>query len=90
MRTNIPGSTTARKHLAIGNMMLTAGSNFEVPLVFAATPGVAVMGIGMCAIFALFERRFTAWSVRGPVTVEYASGGYVLGRSRPISRCEDA
>jgi NitT/TauT family transport system permease protein len=59
----------------IGNVMLIAGSNFDVPLVFAALLVVAVMGIGMYAIFALFERRFTAWSTRGPVRIEYASGG---------------
>ena len=59
----------------IGNVMLIAGSNFDVPLVFAALLVVAVMGIGMYAIFALFERRFTAWSIRGPVTIQYASGG---------------
>lgn len=59
----------------IGNVMVIAGSNFDVPLVFAALLVVAVMGIGMYAIFAAFERRFTAWSVRGATRVEYASGG---------------
>jgi hypothetical protein len=33
------------------------------------------MGIGMYAIFALFERRFASWSTRGAGGIEYASGG---------------
>lgn len=59
----------------IGNVMLIAGSNFNVPLVFAALLVVGLMGIGMYAIFAMFERRFTGWSVRGASHAEYASGG---------------
>lgn len=59
----------------IGNVMLIASSNFNVPLVFAALIVVGVMGVGMYAIFALFERRFTGWSVRGRGGIEYASGG---------------
>jgi NitT/TauT family transport system permease protein len=59
----------------IGNVMLIAGSNFNVPLVFAALLVVGAMGIGMYAIFALFERRLTGWSVRGAEGIEYASGG---------------
>jgi NitT/TauT family transport system permease protein len=59
----------------IGNVMLIAGSNFNVPLVFAALLVVAVMGIGMYAIFALFERRFASWAVRGGESLEYATGG---------------
>src|SRR5262249_55226788 len=50
----------------IGNVMLIAGSNFNVPLVFAALLVVGAMGIGMYAVLALFERRFASWSVRGP------------------------
>ena len=59
----------------IGNVMLIAGSNFNVPLVFAALLVVGAMGIGMYAIFALFERRLTGWSVRSAGEIEYASGG---------------
>jgi NitT/TauT family transport system permease protein len=59
----------------IGNVMLIAGSNFNVPLVFAALLVVAAMGIGMYAIFAVLERRFTSWAVRGAEAVEYAAGG---------------
>lgn len=56
----------------IGHVMLVAGSQFNVPLVFAALIVVGIMGVGMYAIFALAERRFTSWSVRG---IDYATGG---------------
>jgi NitT/TauT family transport system permease protein len=58
----------------IGNVMLIASSNFNVPLVFAALLVVGAMGVGMYAIFAMLETRFTAWSVRG-AGLEYATGG---------------
>ncbi|HVI27088.1 ABC transporter permease [Hansschlegelia sp.] len=50
----------------IGNVMLVASSNFNMPLVFAALVVVGVMGIGMYAVFDFFERRMTSWSVRAP------------------------
>jgi len=49
----------------IGNMMQTASSNFNVPLVFAGLIVVAVMGVGMYAVFAVIERRMTGWAYRG-------------------------
>ena len=58
----------------IGNVMLIASSNFNVPLVFAALLVVGVMGVGMYAIFAVLETRFTSWSVRGG-GLEYPTGG---------------
>jgi NitT/TauT family transport system permease protein len=58
----------------IGNVMLIATSNFNVPLVFAALLVVGFMGVGMYAIFAFLETRFTSWSVRGK-GLEYATGG---------------
>jgi NitT/TauT family transport system permease protein len=58
----------------IGNVMLIASSNFNVPLVFAALLVVGFMGVAMYAIFAVLETRFTAWSVRGR-GLEYATGG---------------
>src|SRR3954451_250199 len=58
----------------IGNVMLIAGSNFNVPLVFAALLAVGGMGMGMYAIFAALEHRFAAWSVRGS-GIEFAAGG---------------
>jgi NitT/TauT family transport system permease protein len=58
----------------IGNVMLIATSNFNVPLVFAALLVVGVMGVSMYAIFAFLETRFTSWSVRGG-GLDYATGG---------------
>ena len=58
----------------IGNVMLIASSNFNVPLVFAALLVVGAMGVSMYAIFALLETRFTSWSVRGG-GLQYATGG---------------
>jgi NitT/TauT family transport system permease protein len=58
----------------IGNVMLIASSNFNVPLVFAALIVVGVMGVGMYAICAALETRFASWSVRGG-PMEFATGG---------------
>jgi NitT/TauT family transport system permease protein len=58
----------------IGNVMLIASSNFNVSLVFAALFVVGLMGVGMYAIFDIFERRMTAWSVRGAVTLQQFGG----------------
>jgi NitT/TauT family transport system permease protein len=59
----------------IGNVMLIASSNFNVPLVFAALIVVGVMGVGMYAIFDFAERRMTSWSVRGANIMQQAGGG---------------
>jgi NitT/TauT family transport system permease protein len=59
----------------IGNVMLIASSNFNVPLVFAALIVVGVMGVGMYAIFDFAERRMTSWSVRGANMMQQAGGG---------------
>jgi len=59
----------------IGNVMLVAGSNFNVPLVFAALFVVGAMGVGMYAIFDLVERRMTGWSVRGEKMMQHFGGG---------------
>jgi len=56
----------------IGHVMLIAGSDFNVPLVFGALLVVGAMGTLMYAVFALLEHRFTGWSVR---VLEYPTGG---------------
>jgi NitT/TauT family transport system permease protein len=58
----------------IGNVMLIASSNFNVPLVFAALIVVGVMGVGMYAIFDFFERRMTSWSIRGGDAQHFGGG----------------
>jgi NitT/TauT family transport system permease protein len=59
----------------IGNVMLVASSNFNVPLVFAALVVVGVLGVGMYVIFDVFERRMTGWSVRGGDALAQTIGG---------------
>ena len=49
---------------AIGNMMIIASSNIDVPLVFAGLFILAFMGIALYAAFALLEQRMTGWAMR--------------------------
>ena len=53
----------------IGYLMLSASSSFRVPLVFAGLIVVAIMGIGMYAVFAILERRFAGWAFRNEPTI---------------------
>lgn len=48
----------------IGYMMLTAQSNFEIPLVFAGLLALAVEGVAMYAAMAMLEKRMTGWAHR--------------------------
>jgi NitT/TauT family transport system permease protein len=59
----------------IGNVMLVAGSNFDVPLVFAALLVVGIMGVGMYAIFDVVEKRMTGWSARSEISMQQIGGG---------------
>ncbi|MEM7567290.1 MAG: ABC transporter permease subunit, partial [Pseudomonadota bacterium] len=55
---------TVAANRGIGNMMLIASSNFNVPLVFAGLFILAGLGIGLYLIFAFIERRVTGWANR--------------------------
>jgi NitT/TauT family transport system permease protein len=57
-------SETVASNRGIGYLMLAASSRFQVALVFAGVVTVAVMGIGMYVICALFERRMVYWAYR--------------------------
>ncbi len=57
----------------IGHLMLVASSNFNTPLMFAGLIVIAVMAIGMYAIFALLDQRFTGWATRD--NMAYATAG---------------
>lgn len=48
----------------IGNVMLVASSNFDMPLVFAALSVVGVLGTGMYALFELLDRHWASQSAR--------------------------
>jgi NitT/TauT family transport system permease protein len=58
-------SETVASNKGIGNMMMIASSNFNVPLTFAGLFVLAAMGVAFYAIFAILEARFTGWAQRG-------------------------
>lgn len=64
---------TVAANKGIGNMMIIASGNFDVPLVFAGLVMLAAMGVLLYGVSALVERRLTGWSQR-----KDASGGVVM------------
>jgi NitT/TauT family transport system permease protein len=58
-------SETVASNKGIGNMMMIASSNFNVPLTFAGLLVLAAMGVAFYAVFAVLEARFTGWAQRG-------------------------
>src|SRR5271163_337835 len=60
---------TVAGNLGIGNFMLIASSNFDVPLVFAGLLILAAMGVGLYVVFSLIEMRVTGWARRKELTV---------------------
>ncbi len=63
---------TVAGNAGIGHVMLVASSNFNTPLMFAGLIVIAVMAIGMYAVFAITDRHFTGWATR---SMDYATGG---------------
>jgi len=57
-------SETVASNRGIGNVMMIASSNFDVPLVFAGLFILAIMGVTLYAIFSLIEGRITGWAHR--------------------------
>lgn len=57
-------SETIAGNRGIGYLMLSASSQFKVPLVFAGLIVVAIMGVVMYAVFAVAERNMTKWAYR--------------------------
>jgi NitT/TauT family transport system permease protein len=64
-------SETVASNRGIGNMMLIASSNFNVPLVFAGLFILAGLGLALYVIFSAIERRVTGWANR---KTEFAMG----------------
>src|ERR1700710_2988425 len=64
-------SETVASNRGIGNVMMTASSNFNVPLVFAGVFILAALGVALYAIFSLIEARVTGWAHR---KTEFAIG----------------
>ncbi|MCI0752775.1 ABC transporter permease [Teichococcus vastitatis] len=56
---------TVGSNSGIGQLMLSASSRFDVPLVFAGLMVTAVMGVVMYAVAVAIEERTTGWATRG-------------------------
>lgn len=57
-------SESIASNYGIGNLMLQAQAQFQVPLIFAGLIALAVEGIAMYWAMALLERRMTGWAQR--------------------------
>ncbi|MCA3629683.1 MAG: ABC transporter permease subunit, partial [Methylobacterium sp.] len=57
-------SETVASNRGIGNLMMIASSNFNVPLVFAGLFLLAGLGVTLYVIFSLIERRVAGWAMR--------------------------
>src|SRR3954465_10490887 len=57
-------SETVASNRGIGNVMMIASSNFDVPLVFAGLFVLAGLGVALYAVFSLIEGRVTGWATR--------------------------
>ena len=58
-------SETIAANEGIGYLMMSAGSQMRMPLVFAGLIVISVMAIAMYEVFAVLERRMTGWATRG-------------------------
>jgi NitT/TauT family transport system permease protein len=61
-------SETIAANAGLGFLMVQAGSNFQMPLVFAGLILLAVEGIAMYAVFAYIETYFTRWAFRSSMS----------------------
>jgi NitT/TauT family transport system permease protein len=57
-------SETVASNRGIGNVMMIASSNFDVPLVFAGLMILAFLGVTLYAVFSYIESRITGWAHR--------------------------
>ena len=55
---------TVAANKGIGNVMMIASGNFDVPMVFAGLFILAAMGVVLYAVSSLIERRMTSWTLR--------------------------
>jgi NitT/TauT family transport system permease protein len=58
-------SETIAANEGIGYLMMSAGSQMRMPLVFAGLVVISAMAIAMFQAFAGLEKRMTAWATRG-------------------------
>ena len=57
-------SESVASNNGIGNLMLQAQAQFNVPLIFAGLIALAVLGIVMYWVMAVLEQRMTGWAQR--------------------------
>jgi NitT/TauT family transport system permease protein len=57
-------SETVAANKGIGNVMIIASGNFDVPMVFAGLFILAAMGVMLYAVSSLVEQRVTGWAQR--------------------------
>lgn len=57
-------SESVASNYGIGNLMLQAQAQFQVPLIFAGLVALAIEGIVMYWLMALLENRMTRWAQR--------------------------
>ncbi len=57
-------SESVASNYGIGNLMLQAQAQFQVPLIFAGLVALAIEGIAMYAAMAFLESRMTGWAQR--------------------------
>ena len=57
-------SESIASNYGIGNLMLQAQAQFQVPLIFAGLVALAVEGIVMYWVMAILENRMTGWAQR--------------------------
>ncbi len=58
-------SETIAANDGIGYLMMSAGSQMRMPLVFAGLIVISIMAMAMYVVFAVLERRMTGWATRG-------------------------
>ena len=58
-------SETVAANEGIGYLMMAAGSQMRMPLVFAGLVVISAMAMVMYEVFAVLERRMTGWATRG-------------------------
>ena len=61
-------SETIGANAGLGHLMVQAGANFQMPLVFAGLMMLAIEGILMYAIFAALEKRTVSWAFRSTLS----------------------
>lgn len=57
-------SETVAANKGIGNVMMIASGNFDVPMVFAGLFILAVLGVALYSVSSYFESRMTGWTQR--------------------------